>query len=155
LKKSLVGVYLIQDGVFKFVNPRLAEIVGYDREEIVGKTIGLLTAPESLSTVEENIQKRVSGRKKPFTIHSLRRKKTGRKFKWRFMALVQLLRANRLFMALCWTSPRERKPKRPFAPPNPAFGRSLKIWAKDFITADEEDTILYVEFEDDRVDGIR
>ncbi len=77
VEKSLVGVYLIQDGGFKFVNPRLAEIFGYKREEIVGKTIELLTAPESLSTVEENIRKRVSGKEESLHYAFTARKKDG------------------------------------------------------------------------------
>lgn len=77
VEKSLVGVYLIQDGVFKFVNPRLAEIFGYEREEIVGKTIELLTAPESLPTVEENIRKRVSGKEDSIHYAFTARKKDG------------------------------------------------------------------------------
>lgn len=61
VEKSLVGVYLIQDGVFKFVNPRLAEIFGYERNELIGKAIESLVASESWPTVKENIRRRVSG----------------------------------------------------------------------------------------------
>src|ERR1700690_1098854 len=34
-ERSLVGVYLIQNGVFKYINPRLSEIFGYTVEELV------------------------------------------------------------------------------------------------------------------------
>ncbi len=37
VEKSFVGVFLIKDGVFEFVNPRFAEIFEYRREELVGK----------------------------------------------------------------------------------------------------------------------
>ena len=61
-EKSLVGIYLIQDGIFKYVNPRLAEIFGYSVEEIVDKKGPKdLTHPEDLPVVEENIRKRISG----------------------------------------------------------------------------------------------
>ena len=37
-EKSLVGIYLIQDGVFKYLNPKLAEIFEYTVEELINKT---------------------------------------------------------------------------------------------------------------------
>jgi len=61
-EKSLVGIYLIQEGIFKYVNPRLAEIFGYSVEEIMDKKGPKdLTHPEDLPVVEENIRKRISG----------------------------------------------------------------------------------------------
>ena len=36
-EKSLVGIYLIQDGIFKYVNPRMSEIFGYSREEMIDR----------------------------------------------------------------------------------------------------------------------
>jgi PAS domain S-box-containing protein len=79
VEKSLVGVYLIQDGVFKFVNPRLAEIFGYQREEITGNAIELLIAPESRSTVIENIRKRVTGKEEALHYAFTGQKKDGTK----------------------------------------------------------------------------
>ncbi len=35
-EQSLVGTYIIQDGVFKYVNPRFAEMFGYAPDRIVG-----------------------------------------------------------------------------------------------------------------------
>ncbi|WP_456474909.1 PAS domain S-box protein [Candidatus Pyrohabitans sp.] len=59
---SLVGVYLIQDGVFKYVNPRLAEIFGYRVEELVNKKGPKdMVYPEDWPVVEENIKKRIRG----------------------------------------------------------------------------------------------
>lgn len=61
-EKSLVGIYLIQDGVFKYVNSRLAEIFGYEVEEIIEKkNVRDLTFPEDWPTAEENIRKRITG----------------------------------------------------------------------------------------------
>ena len=59
VEKALVGVYLIQDGVLKFGNERLAEIFGYKRDEIVGKSMLEFVSPESRDAVVENIRKRV------------------------------------------------------------------------------------------------
>jgi len=61
VEKSLVGVYLIQDGVFQFVNPKLAEIFGYSREELYGKSIDDLIAEESRPVVDQNIRRRLGG----------------------------------------------------------------------------------------------
>ena len=62
-ENSLVGMYIIQDSKFKYVNPRFAEITGYKTEELID-ILGPLntTAPESYQTVAENIENRVSGK---------------------------------------------------------------------------------------------
>ncbi|MFQ6109658.1 MAG: PAS domain S-box protein, partial [Candidatus Aminicenantales bacterium] len=61
-EKSLVGVYLIQDYVFKYVNPRLAEIFGYTVDELIGKMGPKeLTFPEDWPIVEENFRRRLEG----------------------------------------------------------------------------------------------
>ncbi len=61
-EKSLTGMYLIQDGLFKYVNPKLAEIFHYERDELVNKKGPPdLTAAGSLRIVEQNISKRISG----------------------------------------------------------------------------------------------
>jgi PAS domain S-box-containing protein len=61
-EKSLSGIYLIQDGVFKYVNPRVAEIFGYRVDELTEKKGPKdLTLPEDWPTVEENLKRRISG----------------------------------------------------------------------------------------------
>lgn len=61
-ESALAGVYLIQDGLFRYVNPALAAIFGYRRDEIEGKLGPLdLTVPEDRPTVVENIRRRVEG----------------------------------------------------------------------------------------------
>jgi two-component system cell cycle sensor histidine kinase/response regulator CckA len=77
-EKSLVGIYLIQNGFFTYVNPRLAEIFGYTAEEIVG-TMGPkdLVAADDWSLVDGNIRKRIAGEAKSFHYEFRGRKKTG------------------------------------------------------------------------------
>ena len=58
INKSLVGVYIIQQNKFKFVNPRFAEIFGYKVEELIDRDIKELVAPESRQLVFENLRKR-------------------------------------------------------------------------------------------------
>lgn len=74
VENSLVGVYLIQDGVFKFVNPRLAELFGYAREELIGMPISNVIAPKDRNLVAENIRKRLDKE-----IHSIHYEFTGLK----------------------------------------------------------------------------
>ena len=60
-EKSLAGIYLIQDGVFRYSNPRLAEIFGYVVEEIIDtKGPENLVFPEDWPVVRENLRKRIS-----------------------------------------------------------------------------------------------
>ena len=61
-ESAITGVYLIQDRLFRYVNPVLASVFGYDVDEIVDKLGPLdLTAPEDRDVVAENIRKRVEG----------------------------------------------------------------------------------------------
>jgi diguanylate cyclase (GGDEF)-like protein/PAS domain S-box-containing protein len=61
-EKSLVGIYLVQDGVFRYLNPKFLEIFGYEMEDLIGrKGPKDLTLPEDWSTVEANLEKRVRG----------------------------------------------------------------------------------------------
>lgn len=59
---SLTGVYLIQDGKFRYVNPGLAEIFGYRENEIADRLGPLdLTHPEDRTLVAENLRRRIEG----------------------------------------------------------------------------------------------
>jgi two-component system, cell cycle sensor histidine kinase and response regulator CckA len=59
---SLVGIYILQDNVFKYVNPVAAQMFGYSVEEIIDKMDPLnLVVPEGRPLVRENIRRRISG----------------------------------------------------------------------------------------------
>lgn len=61
-EKSLVGVYLVQNGLFRYVNPKLAEIFGYTAEDLIDqKGPQHLVAPEDWPMVGENLRKRLEG----------------------------------------------------------------------------------------------
>ncbi len=61
-ESTLTGVYLIQDNLFRYINPALASVFGYRAEEVIDKLGPLdLTAPESRELVAENIRRRVQG----------------------------------------------------------------------------------------------
>ncbi len=56
VEQSLVGIYILQEGRFVYVNPKFAEIFGYAVEDIVGR-LGLLdlTAQADREQVRENL----------------------------------------------------------------------------------------------------
>jgi PAS domain S-box-containing protein len=63
VEQSISGIYVIQDGRFAYVNPRMATVFGYDSPaEIAGLAVEALVAPEDRGTVAENIAERLSGR---------------------------------------------------------------------------------------------
>ncbi|MAU01049.1 MAG: hypothetical protein CL608_28220 [Anaerolineaceae bacterium] len=61
-ESSLTGIYLIQDNRFRYVNPAMAQIFGYQVEEIVDKLgpMGLVYSDDQ-TLVAENIRRRVEG----------------------------------------------------------------------------------------------
>ncbi len=61
-EKSMGGVYLIQDGIFKYVNPRFAEIFGYTTAELIDK-LGPrdIARPDNWPGVQEKIRQRIAG----------------------------------------------------------------------------------------------
>ena len=60
-EKAIVGVYLIQDGVFKYVNPRGADILGYTVEELDMHPPTAFVVPEDRPMVRESFRMRLSG----------------------------------------------------------------------------------------------
>lgn len=75
-EEALVGVYLIQDGLFGYVNPALAAMFGYQPAEVIGHLGPLdLTAPEDRERVVENIRQRIEREVKSvhYTFRGLRK----------------------------------------------------------------------------------
>ena len=70
--KALVGVYLIQDGVFVYANAMLAQIHGYPIDELVGKMGPLqVVHPDDVPLVRKNLENRISG-KQAFSAYEFR-----------------------------------------------------------------------------------
>lgn len=59
IDQGLAGISVVQDGAFRFVNARFAEIFGYDPEELVGTPVIDLIAPEERELVAENLRRRI------------------------------------------------------------------------------------------------
>lgn len=51
VENSLGGIYILQDGVFKLVNPKLGEIFGCASEELVGMPFWHLVRPDDMQCV--------------------------------------------------------------------------------------------------------
>lgn len=61
-EQSFVGFYIIQDGLFKYVNPKFADIFGYSADECLdGMHFRQLVHPEDLATVKEQVRRREDG----------------------------------------------------------------------------------------------
>lgn len=61
-ENALIGVYMVQDDLFRYVNPAMAAMFGYQPDEIVDRLGPLdLTHPEDRTTVLENIRRRLKG----------------------------------------------------------------------------------------------
>lgn len=58
---ALVGIALIQDGAYKYVNPALAQITGYPREELISKSPESLVHADDWPYVREQVERRLEG----------------------------------------------------------------------------------------------
>lgn len=61
-EQALVGTYLLQDGIFQYVNPKFAQMFGYTVEECLsGMPFENLVYAEDIANVKEQIRRRISG----------------------------------------------------------------------------------------------
>lgn len=61
VEQNIVGIYLLKADRFTYVNPHLAEIFGYEQNEVIGQSPLSLVAEADQDLVEENIRKRIEG----------------------------------------------------------------------------------------------
>ena len=62
-EKSIIGIYIIQDGKMAYVNPSFAKTFGYSSEEIIGKlTPKNLIHPDDIQIVMRKIKDRLEGK---------------------------------------------------------------------------------------------
>ena len=63
-EKSMVGIYIIQKENFIYLNPRLAEIFGYDHDELInvpGSILDIIISKEEQAMVRRNIEAKYTG----------------------------------------------------------------------------------------------
>jgi PAS domain S-box-containing protein len=78
VEQSLIGVYIIQNGKFMYVNPRLAEIFGYRQQELIGVDPLTVIAQKDQSMVAEQIRLRLEGEVESLHYEAMGRSKDGR-----------------------------------------------------------------------------
>ncbi len=59
--QSLVGIYIIQDGKVKYMNPTLAKIFGYEPEEIYSRPFFNYIIEQDRKSVRDQVQQRLNG----------------------------------------------------------------------------------------------
>jgi diguanylate cyclase (GGDEF)-like protein/PAS domain S-box-containing protein len=74
VEQSLAGIYIIQDRLFAYVNPRMADIFGYTPEEMLRLGPYDIVLPEEHDRLRENIRKRSEGGAAARNIYRARRK---------------------------------------------------------------------------------
>ncbi|MEN6487594.1 MAG: PAS domain S-box protein, partial [Smithella sp.] len=61
-EQAIVGTYIFQDGIFKYVNPKFAQMFGYTVEECLNNMpFENLVYPEDLANLKEQIRMRIAG----------------------------------------------------------------------------------------------
>lgn len=60
-EQEIVGIYIIQDEQFTYINQKFADIFGYERNEITNMSPYNLVAPSDRETVKQQIRHRLRG----------------------------------------------------------------------------------------------
>lgn len=60
-EQTIVGIGFIQDGVYKYVNPALAQYVGYEQTDLIGCSPKRFIHPDDWPRVQEALRRRASG----------------------------------------------------------------------------------------------
>jgi PAS domain S-box-containing protein len=53
VENALAGIYILQDGIFKLVNPKLAEIFGCPSDALIGKHFWQLVKPDDIECISK------------------------------------------------------------------------------------------------------
>jgi len=61
VEQATDGIFIIQDGVFKFANEAIAKLLGYTVDELLGRSFFEMVAPESKEMIAERYSLRISG----------------------------------------------------------------------------------------------
>ena len=61
-EKSFAGIYVVQDGKFRFINFSAASYANYKREELIDQEAGQLVHPEDRKKVRKNVRAMLNGK---------------------------------------------------------------------------------------------
>jgi len=76
-EQNISGIYVLQDGVVKYANPRCAEIGGYTPEEVIGKSVIDFVPERWRDAILDQMQKRTSGTARTAQYTFMARRKDG------------------------------------------------------------------------------
>jgi diguanylate cyclase (GGDEF)-like protein/PAS domain S-box-containing protein len=60
-EKSMAGIYVVQDGGFRFINSNAASYAGYTSEELLGQEVDLIVSPEDRDKARQNAEAMLLG----------------------------------------------------------------------------------------------
>jgi len=62
LDQAQVGVFVLRDGYFCYVNPKLVELLGYSKAQLLGGMLGTaIVHPEDVPRIDEQVRRRMAG----------------------------------------------------------------------------------------------
>ncbi|WP_226036053.1 sensor domain-containing protein [Aquibacillus saliphilus] len=63
IQNGPVGMYIIEDSAYSYINSRFCDLVGYDKDELISgrATLESIIHPDDLSLVQNNINERLTG----------------------------------------------------------------------------------------------
>jgi PAS domain S-box-containing protein len=67
VERSTDGIIVVQDGLLRFANQKIAEMTGFSVEEAIGKPFLTFISPEDRDRAARNYKKRMAGKKVPST----------------------------------------------------------------------------------------
>jgi PAS domain S-box-containing protein len=74
-ERSFAGVYLVQDGIFRFINKNAASYAGYTQDELVSRKSYIIVHPEDRKKVKRNAEEMLKGqRTSPYEFRVLTKK---------------------------------------------------------------------------------
>jgi len=73
VENNHVGIYVLQDRELVYVNPRMAEIFGYEREEMIGRSPLEFTAEADHERVEQRLAAREAGESVQYVFQGVRK----------------------------------------------------------------------------------
>ncbi len=81
IEEAPVGIRIVQNGKYVYVNPKLAKMFGYlNPDEIIGRPVESLFAPEHAELIRSRGRERLAGKKVPTTYELQGIKKSGEIF---------------------------------------------------------------------------
>jgi PAS domain S-box-containing protein len=77
IERASDGIAIVQDGIIKYANPRLAEIAGYDVDEVIGTPFTEYIWPDDVAPVADRYARRMAGEEIPATYETTIKHKDG------------------------------------------------------------------------------